>query len=399
MSALHLQKGNRMNKLSQIHVSMLFLLLSNFGGNIPTQIQVSPNDQCITSFERFAFYGPRSEEMQEILPLSPWQHIAALPTDLRVEMSRVNSQGQQEIWLIGGEGGTSSQPVMSIFQPETQVLETFSNDVENTGFFVRHLFVTQDGAVWGEVSWTSVSHRSSLNLMPVLSRFNELTRRFELVDNVLEISVRRREIDWKKVILDHNDNFWIFAKNDAIYQYSPQDQLLTRHADLEDTIVHHVAVAPDGSLYFNRQSVSDALLDMHLFRFRPETDQIETISLPSGWSAFDGILFDRQGQLWLGSNGYRDLNGEWHFMRPYLQVPEEGVGRWGFPTLMLESTDGRHWYQLWMDSSFRAQGSAWYNPETNSGCLFTNIPSTIVEDSEHQLWIAVNENLYRSEAS
>ena len=42
-----------------------------------------------------------------------------------------------------------------------------------------------------------------------------------------------------------------------------------------------------------------------------------------------------------------------------------------------------------------AEGTAWYDPETGEGCMFTNIHGTIIEDDEQVLWMLLDEKLYK----
>jgi hypothetical protein len=40
-------------------------------------------------------------------------------------------------------------------------------------------------------------------------------------------------------------------------------------------------------------------------------------------------------------------------------------------------------------------GTAWYNPETGEGCMFTSFSARITEDDQQQLWMFAGGKLYR----
>ena len=66
----------------------------------------------------------------------------------------------------------------------------------------------------------------------------------------------------------------------------------------------------------------------------------------------------------------------------------------GTPEIMLESSNGVLWFDRFTDNS-QVDGTAWYNPETGQGCMFTNLVSTIAEDANHTLWFVARERLYK----
>ena len=115
------------------------------------------------------------------------------------------------------------------------------------------------------------------------------------------------------------------------------------------------------------------------------------------WPAFNGLMVDDVGRLRLGSIGYLDTQQNWKLLHP---DPEEYFRNrvsyvWAPAALMLESSDGILWFGKYLDTGGQGEGTAWYDPETNEGCLFTNIPATVIEDENRQLWLVADGGLYR----
>jgi hypothetical protein len=88
------------------------------------------------------------------------------------------------------------------------------------------------------------------------------------------------------------------------------------------------------------------------------------------------------------------LDGSWHLIHPYPEQAFDHAGDylWVPPSLLMESSDGKLWYNRYMDG--QGDGTAWYDPKTGEGCLFADYPSTLIEDSKQQLWMAAGGKLY-----
>lgn len=372
------------------------------------------NASCIKPFHEFAYLPDEtSRPVPEILPAPPWQVEATIPAlenttyntlDIQIELARTKN-GKQEIWLFknpfdSGIGTIKREGSFVIYHPQTQTWEEVSAIIGGTNLVVRDIFVTSDGNVWGQIG-TDQPH-STPTMSPVLARFNESTQRFEAATGGLEITIRLNSgllSHLLEIVLDKQDIFWIFGPNDGIYRYDPQTQTTKRQTDLPNKEIDRLstALASDGSIYFQDKSISEA--EEFLFQFIPETGEIVTLDvLREPWETSSGMLVDRRGRLWLGAMGYMETDGSWHLL--HRDAPNVWENRseflyWSPPTLLFESSNGLLWYTEYHDMERLGEGSAWYNPETGQGCLFTNIASYIVEDAENQLWIVADGKLYR----
>ncbi len=360
------------------------------------------------SFEQFAFFGPRSDAEAETPPLPPWQHEASITPiltqdgstsrDFRVAISR-SINGLEEIWLNDGELPTN----LRVYEPASRTWRQVSSALGDTGLYVESLYVTKDGAVWGGVSSSWIEQPPSVKKHPVLSKYNDTTGRFEWLQNILEIPVIQQRVVKIRtnIILDDQDTFWIFVENDGLYHFDPAHQTTQRLADIPDAQIYDAAIFPTGDIYFDTYhhilSEEDyyAGTEHKLFQFMLKTNEIIAVDLPEDSQIpfrFSGLQVDSLGRLWLGMVGYREQNGSWNIVH---QPPAEYIPLMQAPTLFFQSSDGRLWYRLWSDGVYWADGTAWYNPKTGEGCMFTNLTGSIVEDSQHQLWMAVRGELYR----
>jgi len=369
------------------------------------------------SFNSFAYDGPGPKPIhQTITPPAPWQIEATVPQHgidgyaaygwlLNVGVTR-SVNGHQEIWLSGlllpNDHVSGNTTIFYVYTPETQKWEIIPGAIGDTGLFTQGLFVTKDGAIWSQTIWDSMAGHPTLNNVPILSRFNESTRRFELATGALEIPlvVGKQYASWPKIVLDAQNVFWLFADNDGIYRYDSATQITDKWADLPDVLVTDTALSTDGSIYFRKEQYQTGfrLQKDELFQFLPETGKILPVDVPDNeWPTFSGLLVDHTGRLWLGSTGYRALDGTWHLIMPH---PQEFFDHtdgylWSNPRLTFESSDGLLWYYRYLDTEGWAEGTAWYDPNTGEGCLFTNQPANIVEAAGHQLWLAADGKLYQ----
>jgi hypothetical protein len=363
------------------------------------------NRRCILPFQRFAYHGPRNFTPPfDILPLSPWQFEAELPSgyhgkSIQVETTR-SGDSYQEIWLIDS---SRYDPIVIVYHAESGSWEEISPYVGDTRLFVHELFVTADGSVWGSVMWNPVQNTPVVDSVPVLARFNDDTRAFELEQNVLEVPVSTgQDFRFPNILLDEQDVFWIFVDGGGLYTYDPALQRTEKQADFpEDFMVDTAALAPDGSIYIEQHQEwpNSRLTEDTLFQFFPEAGELVSLGAPDEeWPFFDGMVVDHTGRLWLGAIGYREPSGDWHLtinhLKDYLRHIDADHYFWAAPKVMLESSTGILWYRKYFDSYPWTEGTAWYDPDTGRGCLFTNQPAFVIEDAVQRLWLAAGGNLY-----
>jgi hypothetical protein len=409
-----------MSKLRQFLPLGVAVLLISIGinmGTAQTSSMIISNEECYQSFEDFAYQGPLNViEERAALPLPPWESDGTLPAQLveefAIDLSDVkiarSSNGHREIWLSPNYLKTDIEGYWIVYQPESQTWEIITNNIEVPGLYVAQLFVSSDSTLWGRTfRYPEREYPDNLSGISVLSRFNENTRRFELVNEISNppLVLTHNYPGYRKFQMDDQDALWILAENDGIYRYDLATQTLITHVSVPNFNVEYAALAPDGSIYFSRpanQTPSTTkelftLAEGMLFRFTPETGEVVELEIPeNAWPIFAGLLVDHANRLWLGSIGYREPDGEWFLIHTHLEDYFEHAGDylWAPPILMMESSDGRLWYKRYLDSDGVAEGTAWYNPATGNGCLFTNQVANIVEDSKQNMWLVADGHLY-----
>lgn len=381
------------------------------------KLEVS-NEECYKSFHEFAYTLSDSDYPDRLLPTYPWQIEATLPghqkegfffDDIQVEIVR-SVDGDQEIWLAKPAifPQHESESAFAIYRPESREWQEIPAKIENTDIFVRDLFLANDGAIWGNTVWAVPYGEEAMpNNGPVLSKFNEQSRQFEFVSGVLETPFTyEQSFLLPEIILDEQDIFWIFAQQDGLYRYDPVAQMITKQVDLPDSSVNDAALASDGRIYFENYDFrklgsgepSFRLYEGMLSQFIPDTGEVIELKLSDDpWPVFSGMLVTQNGQLWLGTTGFWQTDGTWQLIHPNPDVFFEHAGdpSWAPPRLVLESSDGFLWFQKYLGAGLRNEGTAWYNPKTGEGCMFTNFPANIVEDSQHQLWMFADSKLYK----
>ncbi len=370
------------------------------------------NENCIKPFHEFAYLPDQTARpIPEILPDHPWEVEATIPVsdnikyrfpDIQIKLGRTKN-GKEEIWLFKSPfdswtGTVNREGAFIIYRPQSQTWIEISALVENTNLIVQNLFITSDGTIWGQIG-VDQPHSNPIQV-PVLSRFNESTQRFEAADGGLNIPITLNSELLSQplnIVLDKQDVFWIFGPSNGIYRYNPKTQTTERQTDFPNTEMYRLstALASDGSIYFQDKSLTET--EKFLFQFIPDTKEVVTLGISTKpWESSSGMLVDHKGRLWLGSMGYMETDGNWHLIDPDPKSTFEHTSPyWYPPTLIFESSDGMLWYTEYHDMGLLGEGTAWYDPEADNGCLFTNMASHIIEDAEKQLWMVANGKLYR----
>jgi hypothetical protein len=385
----------------------------------PQTDQHRGEDECVDTFANFAYRVPLEGWKlydEDFLPLSPWEIESRIPEtqydDWKmsegIQLIRSVSE-QDEIWvgrrtwtgLYYYQGGYRTETI--IYHPENGKWERtiIDDEIEGTGVFTGRWFETSNGELWSR-TWLNTQLEGQLDQIPMLSQFNEKKQRFEFAPGAptfQKVEDVWSYFDWPIILLDQEDIFWIFIPNDAIYSYDTKTAETKKHTSITDIDMQDVVLAPDGSFYFRRYTNSTNLEEGEVFRFFPENGEVVPIKPPhDSWP--DGPIFvDSKGNLWFGAIGYRTPEGSWHLLHPdpeWFLTYAYVLSRMGTPYLFFESSNGLLWFDKWSDGA-GDEGLAWYNPDTGKGCWFTTVASTrkIVEDSQQNLWMVMEGNLYK----
>ncbi len=372
-------------------------------------------EQCIGSFDTYAYSVPDKNSIGFKIthPLAPWQIETPLPEfanekgEVLVEATRYVSD-HAEIWVkISPSSNIYRNSDAKFYQflvyrTDTKKWMSISAEVGESKVFVNNLYVAKDGSMWGSNVWDGLS---DIARQPILSKYNEVNQKFELDQSTQEIPPAWRNPSpksgnerpyWDEVLIDSNGIFWIFAQKDAIYSYDPIKQDIQRHAEISDRTIDQVVLAPNGSIYFRKHYQSAmrfAFEENELFHFFPETGKIEEVEIPHKRLPAGNILVDHTGRLWIDTVGWREPDGKWNIIYPntwlyFWKMEWESDYRWATPNIILESSNGYIWYR-------GEKGMAWLDPKSMGGCWFTTENTNIVEDQQHNLWMVVDNKLYK----
>jgi hypothetical protein len=385
--------------------------INNSSSIVTEEVSLLKNQiACISPIEDFAFSTISSNEnngIKDIEPNSPWLVESNMPFLLEDSPTfsyiyAVRSQESgQEVWIANFTSNRfdTTSSVYSVYNTTTKKWERVSRQISKN-IYASNLFVAQDNSIWATTEVKNISETEML----FLSKFDEKTKTFEVIDGTEIIPWTRKDISnnlyypyYSKVLLDNNI-FWVIVHSDGIYSYQINDQKFQKHANLPNFEVIDADLALDGSIYFaNRTKMENGYFDIKIHKFTPSTnflEEIQTFEIRSTQNRlFSNILIDHQNRLWLSDLGWMETNGNWYslirspiFLTNYILV--QGSSRWATPNILLESSDGRYWFRS-------ENGMAWLDLEQEKWCWFTTYQSNIVEDSEHNLWMIADNKLYK----
>lgn len=415
-----------MRNKSLIIITILFVQLvlvscsSQSAADFP--VPIAQTENCIDSFGIFAYTIPdlHGSDQGVVLPSSPWEVETSLPKELSmgwtaVEISRYIDD-HIEIWIrkspytsYFSESDVDPYFFM-IYRPDMHEWKRISAQVKGSNVFVDHLYLGADGIIWGRNVW---ARDADIVGQAVLSRYNEKTERFEFVQNTQVIphgfKISGSSLPtWDEILVDPNGVFWIFVHKDAIYRYDPITQVVIRQTEItEYGVISQTVLAPDGSIYFTQRLLAKTLEHGQVLHFIPETGEINPVEIPDEtWISPRSILIDRSGRLWLDTFGW-EVDGKWHKLHPNMREFVREIANndlWTEyypPEIFTESSDSRIWFRIDRLSDQRdlRTGMAWLNPSTNEGCWFTTESTNIIEDIQHNLWMAVDGKLYTTTAA
>ena len=302
-----------------------------------------------------------------------------------------------------------------IYSPELQSWKVISGNIEGTDFYVNDLFVTIDGNIWGSTAGNYYKGNPILeDRVPVLSKYNEHTEEFEFSSGAFEVNIVKPDdtkLAWAPyfshidVVLDtKEDVFWIFVKDDGIYRYDPVMQITHKWVEIDLEMFFDPVSSPDGSIFVDDFSPEKNIepyfhiYDGALLQFFPDTKEIVPLDIPDEpWPWFSGWLVSSADELWLGAIGFQDEGKSWQLLHPDTENYFKNIANptWATPYLMMESSNGLLWYQKNLDMGINHEGTAWYDPQTERGCMVTNIATNLVEDTNQALWLVADGKLYK----
>lgn len=375
-------------------------------------------DICIPPIDDFVYLNspdpakPVPGKDLIVTPPPPWEMVSLLPEDAGrfYQFSRAIDD-HVEVWIESPSGNWNNNPDIAfrafsflVYRTDTKEWKKVSAMISGSTVAVGKLFTAKDGALWGASGSDFIF--PSTDWKSPLAKYNEETEKFEFVEEASHIPAGRtnpKEIYerpfWSITLQDASGVFWILAHKDAIYWFDPMTYQSEKYADIPTTIVAQAAISPNGEIYYLLGGIDSfyihSIRDWPFFRFNTKNNKTERIGIDlEPWpNFFTNMLVDHEGRLWLDGLGFREPDGKWYQIhKPSVFVTNISLNsidyRWKRPTILMESSDGR----LWFDSP---NGTTWFDLDKRKWCWFTTYRSNIVEDSEHSLWMIANGKLYQ----
>ncbi|MCA9936929.1 MAG: hypothetical protein H6662_03620 [Ardenticatenaceae bacterium] len=366
------------------------------------------DDQCIASFDTFAFTFPdvNGPKQDVILPLSPWEVVAVSPEvenlpknhiGKKLEVIAVRQNGDDlEIWV--SNPSSDEDFIYLVYLVNTQEWTQVSPEVESKFAPLESLHISNGNSVW---------KISILNGEIVFSVFNDDSKHF-VEQHVVAIpsewglnmkSRTNNVFDNIQTMWDVNDIFWIFSSDDAIYSFDLVDLQLNRFTSLEGYVgIGDLVYDLEDRVFFDVYSGKQGVWQYDLF-----TDYLAILPL-SNMPVSTVSLVDSEGNLWLrNSYGWRTAQGKWQRFYPKpisYWWHFDFLDDWVYylpPNPVQQTSDGRIWFVIYRSEEWKTlrSGIAWYDPNTQEGCWFTSEGAQIVEDSQQNLWVMIENILYK----
>ena len=378
---------------------------------------------CISTFDDFLYQmvkisrGDELYHLPTISPSSPWELNTEIPESLlnnipqgmvrtNIELTRTYS-GQTELWIRSG----SNIIKHNIETDDFSIISAFPYDKNGKSYedvLVRDLFEIATGKVIG-VNYPANYDTVWKEAIPLFSIYNETENKLEFHD--IGLKYRDQQIGFGYVgmiprygviISKSNNLIWIYQQQDGLYSYNQINSELLHYETSFDGIVQRMVASQEGFLLFSQQiEESLALSPGELVKYYPSSQTTEEINVPSlYWADYGTLLYTNSGDLWIGIHGYLSKEGSWVLKSPN-RLAYKNLGatsetyNWQQPKLLFQSSNGYLWYTNKKWDGLGVDGSAWYDPVSETGCWFTTESGNIVEDGQKNLWMVVGEKIYK----
>jgi hypothetical protein len=361
-------------------------------------------EYCLMTFEEFAYNGPRDRNEPRLPPRSPWVEHTALSQDANekgyhlLEMVIVDERENiTEIWFSAQQflDTNETERIWVIYNPNSETAEYLSAELEvnNRPYLITELFVAHSGQIWGNLELnrnpnvdTTYEPLDTI-YQPVLVYYDKLTEHFEVQDHVPQLA----ETQDHTILFDGETNFWIVSQG-GIFSFDVSQTTDNQQFDFPEFEYIRATMGADDTIYIQNLLARDSVV---VNQFSPLIGELQPLPpLDQEWPAQNGLLVSNDGIIWLGASGYLNLSGDWQLLHTNVEAFYQNEIHYGAasPFPVLESSDGKFWFvSNWIDGYYNYVGTAWYDVSTTEGCMFTNLPSTVLEDDNNIIWMLSKE--------
>jgi hypothetical protein len=280
-------------------------------------------------------------------------------------------------------------------------LTTYSIQFEGYDFVPSQLFLSQDGTLWGFDHYDLGGNApTGIGIPGDLSRYDAKNDRFEPAPD--KDGILTGGGGSTLITEDAQGRLWLII-DWALFSFDPETRQAQRVLDEQRGYrLYSLIGAPDGSIWLAAYRTDSPGDKPVIVRYDPRTDEIEYHGPPLGvreHTTISSMYLDSVGRLWIDDLGWREVSptGEsvWYklirspvFITNRMQGAGDREYAWTSPHQMYESSNGLFWFSS-------GAGLVRLNFQSGEWCLLTTLYTPVVEDDNHNLWIAGNRQLYK----
>jgi len=348
----------------------------------------------------------RGKELRRYLPDAKWILQSESPLNLSLVYD-LFIRNKNELWMA-----VNTRNIMKYMIDSGEWVAY--NTVDDVEMVPHRLLFTSRGEIWG---YNNFGFDIPYYESPILSRYNPVTDKFESVMDNEGLLVRSR-LDPKGNLIEDDKTgiFWMVLedrrrKQLVLFSFDPKNNIAHKHIDLGETPImpSFLVAAPDGNIWMVDYEelvlkyYDPVAQELRTFQETLKSTYIEMPKSTMGISPERGsrLYVDRCNRLWVGDIGWLDFSdpnnllwykvirspvflAEWHLPTSYYT--------WVRPDFIYHATNGIYWFSS-------IAGIVRLDPETADWSLITTYNSAIAEDDDQNIWIVMDDEVYKHESS
>ncbi len=363
-------------------------------GDISTPSSHSKTDDfsCLPGEVTLAFpvgestKGP--SEKKSILPDTPWKKIAKYESDkeyvIPYSVLLQKEPSGDVYWVNFGDAEGIVTYSLNLKKWEQYIKPTM-------GIKYLELFLDQNNEVWAYYSYPKEIKNILFHLDKEKKQFDAVIDQDGLLLDqdsafqVFDLQVDRNGIFWM-ILYNSTDH------NESLISFDPFTKKVKIHLT-ELKIEDPMTLSSNNEVFIFLQR-SNTIIE-----YNTQTERYKKLQIPIEMNSGEpvSLYFDKEDRLWVDNAGYFDLSVKEEYPQYYqivrpsvflVYINAAGLWRWSIPTYTFESTNGLLWYTT-------GHGTGWVDPKEGKWCIFTSFNSPVQEDSNGNLWILIDDTLYK----
>jgi len=204
----------------------------------------------------------------------------------------------------------------------------------------------------------------------------------------------------KAYFYGNDGQIWFVSNDNQIFNFNPGNGITNRyHLAMVGYELKNLTVDKNDNIWLLAYNTKNQLQIGQLIRFNYHTNDLVFFSLPSDvhFGEYLGLYIDKSNRLWADDYGYLDNiyseNPIWYqIIRSPIFIhnrfSDNGQYQWSHASPYYETKDGLLWF-------YSSAGLANLDLKTKKWCLESTIVSKIVEDTNGNIWMVNNGQIYK----